>query len=195
MRAAVVLVLGGVLAGCGMMDARSSDPIPVNLSSRLADFDDATAAVWDLPVTPAGNLPANGSATYAGEVGVILGTRAADTRLVGSGEIVASFSHSVVDGRFSDFTGIDNRGISGPYRGALRLSGGRIDRTGEARFSSEIEGTLGGNGQNIVLVGEVDGVFRSGDGSVLSAMSNDKTNATVNDLPVDADVTLYAVRN
>lgn len=109
-----------------------------------------------LAPTPAGAMPARGSAEYEGIVGMAFGAAPASLAtadMIGELDLRANFASGTITGELDDFNTSDGQEL----RGTLRLSGGQIAGSG---FTADIDGRLSGPaGAPGTVSGAIDGDF------------------------------------
>ncbi|VDC29186.1 transferrin-binding protein-like solute binding protein [Pseudogemmobacter humi] len=109
-----------------------------------------------LAPTPAGAMPARGSAEYEGIVGMAFGAAPASlasAQMIGELDLRANFASGTITGELDDF----NTSSGQEMHGTLRLSGGQIAGSG---FTADIDGRLTGPaGAPGNVSGAIDGDF------------------------------------
>jgi hypothetical protein len=157
----VVAMLG--LAGCD--EFAFSDP-PTSDQAAYAALQAETLSLRDatesLAVTPVAEIPLMGSAEYRGTAVVALDPLAggAASELIGTARVTADFAASTVTGQADGFYGTINGGDVTGFDGQVFLSQGAIDRTGTAaQIGADVNGTLQGGGDTLVIDGAVAGNF------------------------------------
>ncbi len=113
-------------------------------------------------MTPGFDLPVEGSASYSGTARIGLdplgGGPASD--LIGDVEITVEFADTTLSGRAENFYGTIEGGEVTAFEGQLFLSQGVIDpdATGDL-IGANLNGTLSGGGDTLVIDGGVSGNF------------------------------------
>lgn len=117
-------------------------------------------ATWDsIAVTDPANLPAGGSATFAGVMLLDAQLGAGATSMAGALDLVANFAADSISGTASNF--YDAADVS--MAGTLVISNGVLDRAAntatEYTFSALLAGTLAGGGKSFVISADLSGDF------------------------------------
>lgn len=188
-RGALCVAALGAVAGCD--EFAWSDPPTSDEAAYLALQEETLAlraATENLVATPLTDLPTTGTAQYDGTALIALDPLAggAASELIGRAEITANFESATVSGQAGGFHGTVNGGDVTAFDGQVFLSQGTITRTGGDQIGADVNGTLQGGGDTVVVGGQVAGNFL-GDPLLLnepppalSLGSDDATAFTVN---------------
>lgn len=160
------LAVAGLAALAGCEEFSFSDPATTEEEAYLA-LQAETLALRDatefLAVTDAVDLPVSGSATYEGTALIALDapTGGAASELIGDASIVADFEAATVTGQADGFHGTVNGGDVAAFEGTVFLSQGAIDSSnvGNDQIAADVNGTLSGGGDTLVVDGAVAGNF------------------------------------
>lgn len=153
-----------VLAGCE--EFSFSDPATTEEEAYLA-LQAETLALRDttelLAVTDAVDLPVSGSATYEGTALIALDATSggAASELIGDASIVADFEAATISGQADGFYGTVDGGDVAAFEGTIFVSQGTIDssNSGADQIAADVNGTLSGGGDTLVVDGAVAGNF------------------------------------
>lgn len=160
-------VLGlGLLAGFAGCDEFAFDDPPSAAEQAYLALQDETLALGEtiagLDVTPAADLPVTGSATYSGTARIALDPLAGGegSDLIGQVQITADFETASLSGQADGFHGSIDGGDVTAFDGQLFLSQGEIDASGGGdQIGANLNGTLSGGGDTLVVDGGVTGNF------------------------------------
>lgn len=130
-----------------------------DLARRSASYDALRARHDDIPNSAWSAIPASGTATYNGVAALRVGEPGNRTQLAGDAQIDFDFQQGTVAGRLDRFFGVDNTRDLAEYRGSLVLSAGEIGMTRPNAWQADYAGTINGNGDRIVLDGQIIGDF------------------------------------
>lgn len=146
-----VALLSACGGGSGGADASFAD--------RQSEFDTLAAELDALPFTNASTLPAIGTATYNGFLGVGTG----DAVIGGQMQLNANFESNSIDGDVRNI--IDNQ--NNEYGGTLLITNGSINRAADVETEYSFGADLGGNltqgGDTFSVDATMDGDFVGGD--------------------------------
>ncbi len=153
-----------VLAGCEEFSftepTTTEDEAYLALQAETLALRDATEF---LTVTDAVDLPVSGSATYEGTALIALDapTGGAASELIGTASITADFEAATVSGQADGFYGTVDGGDVAAFEGTIFVSQGAIDssNSGNDQISADVNGTLSGGGDTLVVDGAVAGNF------------------------------------
>ena len=156
-----------ILAGSAGCDQFAFDDPPTTDEQAFLALQQETLALQDatgnLDVTPVADLPVVGSATYEGTARIALDPLAGGTgsELIGEASITADFETATLTGQADGFYGTVNGGEVTSFGGTLFLSEGAIDasRAGGDQIGANLNGTLSGGGDTLVVDGGVTGNF------------------------------------
>jgi uncharacterized protein (DUF2345 family) len=140
--------------------ATTEDEAYLALQAETLALRDATEF---LAVTDAVDLPNTGSATYEGTALIALDAPAGGvaSELIGDASIVADFEAATVSGQADGFYGTVNGGDVAAFEGTIFVSQGAIDSSnvGNDQIAADVNGTLSGGGDTLVVDGAVAGNF------------------------------------
>jgi hypothetical protein len=164
MRGALGLAILAMATGC---DEFAFDDPPTTDEQAYLALQQETLALQDatgnLDVTPVADLPVVGSATYEGTARIALDPLAGGTgsELIGEASITADFETATLTGQADGLYGTVNGGEVTSFDGTLFLSEGAIDAGGEGgdQIGANLNGTLSGGGDTLVVDGGVTGNF------------------------------------
>ena len=156
-----------ILAGSAGCDQFAFDDPPTTDEQAFLALQQETLALQDatgnLDVTPVADLPVVGSATYEGTARIALDPLAGGTgsELIGEASITADFETATLTGQADGFYGTVNGGEVTSFGGTLFLSEGAIDasRAGGDQIGANLNGTLSGGGNTLVVNGGITGNF------------------------------------
>ncbi len=160
------LAVAGLAALAGCEEFSFSDPATTEDEAYLA-LQAETLALRDatefLAVTDAVDLPTTGSATYEGTALIALDAPAGGvaSELIGDASIVADFEAATVSGQADGFYGTVNGGDVAAFEGTIFVSQGTVDSSnvGNDQIAADVNGTLSGGGDTLVVDGAVAGNF------------------------------------
>jgi hypothetical protein len=160
------LAVAGLAALTGCEEFTFTDPATTEDEAYLA-LQAETLALRDatefLTVTDAVDLPNTGSATYEGTALIALDapTGGVASELIGDASIVADFEAATVSGQADGFYGTVNGGDVAAFEGTIFVSQGTIDSSnvGNDQITADVNGTLSGGGDTLVVDGAVAGNF------------------------------------
>jgi hypothetical protein len=162
-RAAVCVALVAGVAGC---DEFTFDDPPTTDEEAYLALQAETVALRDetglLSVTDAVDLPTTGTAQYDGTALIALDAPTGGTasELIGTAAIIADFANATVSGQADGFYGSVDGGEVTAFAGQIFLSQGAIDASGTGdQIGADVNGTLQGGGDTVVLGGQVAGNF------------------------------------
>lgn len=156
------------LPGCGGGDGAETASVP----DRFAVFDQMSATVGALDVTPAAQLPVSGQAGYAGAAMLRIPVDGAFVPYVADLAVSIGFGPDTtpVTGTLDAFQSADNGGLTG----ALAISGGRFNATADPdrdyQFTAYVGGTLADGTTTHAFDGELMGDFRGRDGAAVAGV-------------------------
>jgi hypothetical protein len=152
-----------MLAGCD--EFAFSEPATTEQESYAALQAETLAlrdATEDLVVTPLADLPTTGTATYEGTALIALDAigGGSASELIGTAAITADFAASTLSGEAGGFYGTVDGGEVAAFEGQIFVSQGTINRTGTGdQIGADVNGTLQGGGDTLVVDGTVAGNF------------------------------------
>jgi hypothetical protein len=157
---------GGSGSGSGSSGGGSGSGSTASFYDKLADGDRLARRLDQLDLTPSANMPASGTATYVGLIGVEYdpGPGFANyDEAVGDLRLSADFSNSTITGSMANWVGRD----AGRFSGQLDVTNGSI--TGN-ELGAVARGTLSANGQRGDVRLEMDGGFLGNSGQGVAGM-------------------------
>jgi hypothetical protein len=160
------LAVAGLAALTGCEEFSFTDSTTTEDEAYLA-LQAETLALRDatefLSVTDAVDLPTTGSATYEGTALIAMDapTGGVASELIGDASIVADFEAATVSGQADGFYGTVNGGDVAAFEGTIFVSQGTIDSSnvGNDQIAADVNGTLSGGGDTLVVDGAVAGNF------------------------------------
>ncbi len=183
------------LAGCDSAGDDFDDTS--DFARRLDANSDLAAAVADMPLSSASEVPDSGSATYDGYASMAIDTPSEETSLIGDARLVADFGDDDLRGRLDNFEGSVNGGRVREYDGFLTVSDGDLRVASASGIGANVGGVIQGNGDVIGVDGSVFGTFRSDDGrdvAAITAVTASGTDFTYNGEDRDGLMTIVAER-
>jgi len=134
-------------------------------------------------------MPTKGTATFAGFSIIAVDASSRTLALVGLADLKANFDTSRISGTMSDFNGGYADGDINAYNGELAIKNGNIGLPTPNGFVADYSGKLTGNGETVVLGGDINGVFKGTRIRGLFAASDPATTtATIDGTPADDSV-------
>lgn len=161
-RAALCVALVGGVAGC---DEFAFDEPPTTDEEAYLALQADTVALREvteaLTVTAAADLPVTGTASYDGTALIALDAPAggAASELIGTAVLEADFANATISGQADGFYGTVAGGEVTAFAGQVFLSQGAIDASGGDQIGADVNGTLQGGGDTLVVGGTVAGNF------------------------------------
>ncbi|NNF25114.1 MAG: hypothetical protein HKN63_09975 [Rhodobacteraceae bacterium] len=138
-----------------------------------------------------GAIPSTGTASFTGYAGVIVGSGAEPLALLGDASIDIDWDDDTVTGTLDDFFGVEG-GAEGDYTGSVAIVNGDFLGNQPNAFTFDYAGTLGGQGNTIVLDGSGEGILKGTPIAGLFAASNAGETDLLNGVETDVLLAIAA---
>ena len=180
------LMLGGCSGG-GSDGTRNYVTPTAAFEGRAGEALEMAERLDSYAFTRNSQMPTSGSARFDGFAAGLVETPGRELVLVGVAELNANFGSGRIGGTLSDFTGGYSEDGIAAYRGNVRLTNGMIGTPVQNAFVTDYGGTLIGNGETVVLGGDMQGVFKGNPIRGLIAATNTGA-ASVNGTPATSSL-------